>query len=87
MPYPATSRHRVIPVTRRVRLASVFRIQGMGREDGQRALLFDFDMAINQVNQAVPDHPGVVALTAAIATCCGGGQRPEPVTGGLRTLR
>jgi PKHD-type hydroxylase len=36
----------------------------MVRDDGQRALLFDFDMAISQVNQATPDHPSVVALTS-----------------------
>ena len=63
--YPATSLHRVNPETRGVRLASFYWIQSMVREDGQRALLFDLDMAINRVNEAIPDHPGVVALT-----CC-----------------
>jgi PKHD-type hydroxylase len=62
--YPATSLHRVNPVTRGARLASFFWIQSMVRDDGRRALLFDFDMAINQVNQAVPDHTAVVALTS-----------------------
>jgi PKHD-type hydroxylase len=62
--YPATSLHRVSPVTRGARLASFFWIQSMVRDDGRRALLFDFDMAINQVNQAVPDHAAVVALTS-----------------------
>jgi PKHD-type hydroxylase len=62
--YPATSLHRVNPVTRGARLASFFWIQSMVRDDGRRALLFDFDMAINQVNQAMPDHAGVVALTS-----------------------
>jgi PKHD-type hydroxylase len=62
--YPATSLHRVNPVTRGARLASFFWIQSMVRDDGRRALLFDFDMAINQVNQAVPDHASVVALTS-----------------------
>jgi len=62
--YPATSLHRVTPVTRGARLSSFFWIQSMVRDDGRRALLFDFDMAINQVNQAVPDHAGVVALTS-----------------------
>ncbi len=63
--YPATSLHRVNPVTRGVRWASFFWIQSMVREDSHRTLLFDLDMAINKVNQAVPNHPGVVALT-----CC-----------------
>jgi PKHD-type hydroxylase len=62
--YPATSLHRVTPVTRGARLGSFFWIQSMVRDDGERSLLFDFDMAINQVNQAVPDHPAVVALTS-----------------------
>jgi PKHD-type hydroxylase len=62
--YPATSLHRVNPVTRGARLASFFWIQSMVRDDGRRALLFDFDMAINQVNQAVPEHAAVVALTS-----------------------
>ena len=62
--YPATSLHRVNPVTRGARLASFFWIQSMVRDDGRRALLFDFDMAINQVNQAMPDHAAVVALTS-----------------------
>jgi PKHD-type hydroxylase len=61
--YPATSLHRVTPVTRGARYASFFWIQSMVRDDGERALLFDLDMAINRVNQAVPDHPSVVALT------------------------
>jgi PKHD-type hydroxylase len=63
--YPATSLHRVNPVTRGARLASFFWIQSMVRDDGHRTLLFDMDMAINKVNQTVPNHPGVVALT-----CC-----------------
>ena len=63
--YPATSLHRVNPVTRGTRLASFFWIQSMVREESHRTLLFDLDMAINKVNHAVPNHPGVVALT-----CC-----------------
>jgi PKHD-type hydroxylase len=62
--YPATSLHRVTPVTRGARYASFFWIQSMVRDDGERALLFDLDLAINQVNQAAPDHPSVVALTS-----------------------
>jgi PKHD-type hydroxylase len=61
--YPATSLHRVTPVTRGARYGSFFWVQSMVRDDGERALLFDLDMAINQVNQALPNHPSVVALT------------------------
>jgi PKHD-type hydroxylase len=34
-----------------------------GEDDGERTLLFDLDMAINQINQALPNHTGVVSLT------------------------
>ena len=62
--YPATSLHRVVPVTRGARLASIFWVQGMVRDDGERSLLFDLDMAISQVSEATPDSSGVVALTS-----------------------
>jgi len=62
--YPATSLHRVVPVTRGARLASIFWVQSMVRDDGERSLLFDLDMAISQVSEATPDSPGVVALTS-----------------------
>jgi PKHD-type hydroxylase len=62
--YPATSLHRVNAVSRGVRFAAFFWIQSMVRDDGHLTLLFDLDMAINRVNQAVPNHPGVVALTS-----------------------
>jgi PKHD-type hydroxylase len=61
--YPASSLHHVTPITRGTRFASFFWIQSMVRDDGQRTLLFDLDMAINQVNQTVPNHAAVVALT------------------------
>ncbi len=44
--YPASSLHRVTPVTRGVRLASFFWVQSMVRDDGARALLYDLDRAI-----------------------------------------
>jgi PKHD-type hydroxylase len=63
--YPGTSLHRVNPVTRGVRLASCFWwIQSMVRDDTQRTLLFDLDMATNQVAEAVPEHRVVIALTS-----------------------
>ncbi len=62
--YPATSLHRVNPVTRGVRLASFFWIQSMVRDDGERTLLFDFDMAINRLGGDMQDHPAVLALTS-----------------------
>ena len=61
--YPASSLHHVNPVTRGARLASFFWVQSMVRDDGSRTLLFDLDMAINKVNQALPNHGAVVELT------------------------
>jgi PKHD-type hydroxylase len=61
--YPASSLHQVNPVTRGARLASFFWVQSMVRDDGSRTLLFDLDMAINKVNQALPNHGAVVELT------------------------
>ena len=61
--YPATSLHRVQPVTRGIRLASIFWVQSMVGDDAERSLLFDLDMAISQVAEASPDSSAVVALT------------------------
>jgi PKHD-type hydroxylase len=62
--YPATSLHRVIPVTRGSRVASFFWVQSMVRDDGQRALLFELDMAINGLRGDLPsDHRGPLQLT------------------------
>lgn len=61
--YPASSLHRVTPVTRGARLASFFWIQSMVRDDGQRTLLFDLDSAIQKVNQDLPNHASSVQLT------------------------
>jgi PKHD-type hydroxylase len=63
--YPATSRHRVTPVTRGVRLASFFWVQSMVRDDAQRALLFDLDMAIVRLSRDVPGHAALVDLTGS----------------------
>lgn len=61
--YPASSLHRVTPVTRGVRLASFFWIQSLVREDAQRRLMFDMDTAIRRLNADVPQHPALVQLT------------------------
>lgn len=61
--YPGSSLHHVTPVTRGVRFASFFWVQSMVRHDSERTLLFDLDMAINKVNQALPNHGAVVELT------------------------
>jgi len=49
--YPATSLHHVTPVTRGARVSSFFWIQSMIRDDGQRTLLFDLDLAIQRLSR------------------------------------
>lgn len=61
--YPSTSLHRVQTVARGARTASFFWIQSMVRDDGQRTLLFDLDVAIQRLGHDTPDHPAVVQLT------------------------
>jgi PKHD-type hydroxylase len=61
--YPSSSLHRVNPVTRGTRIASFFWIQSMVREDSQRGLLFDLDMAIIRMTQEAGGE-GVLPLTA-----------------------
>src|SRR5580704_7204673 len=61
--YPASSLHFVRPVTRGARVASFFWIQSMVRDDGERGLLFDLDLAIQRLNRDNADHPSAVQLT------------------------
>jgi PKHD-type hydroxylase len=61
--YPSTSLHHVRPVTGGARISSFFWIQSMIRDDGQRTLLFDLDMAIQRIAAEAPDHPTAVQLT------------------------
>jgi PKHD-type hydroxylase len=62
--YPASSVHRVEPVTRGERLASFFWVQSMVRDAGARALLFDLDRAVQRVAGALgQDHRAAIELT------------------------
>ena len=63
--YPATSLHRVTPVTRGTRVASFFWIESMVRDDAQRTLLFDVDMAIVRLAQQGAEEKSLVTLTGA----------------------
>jgi PKHD-type hydroxylase len=62
--YPASSVHRVTPVSRGSRWAAFFWVQSMVRDDAQRRLLHDLDQAVQgfsvQVGQGEPE---VVRLT------------------------
>ena len=62
--YPSTSLHHVTPVTRGARVACFFWVQSLVREDAQRALLFDLDMAIIRLTREQPGgDPALVSLT------------------------
>ncbi|HZV61996.1 MAG TPA: PKHD-type hydroxylase, partial [Methylophilaceae bacterium] len=47
--YPSSSLHHVTPVTRGSRVSSFFWLQSMVREDSQRTLLYQMDVAIQRL--------------------------------------
>lgn len=62
--YPASSLHQVTPVTRGTRTSSFFWIQSMIRDDARRALLFQMDIAIQQLSLKVgAGAPELISLT------------------------
>jgi PKHD-type hydroxylase len=61
--YPATSLHRVTPVTRGERIASFFWIQSMVRSDADRTLLYDLDSAIQHLAKENSGNATGVKLT------------------------
>jgi PKHD-type hydroxylase len=61
--YPASSLHHVAPVTRGTRLCSFFWIQSLVRDDGDRSLLFEMDVAIQRLTAQQTGNPAVVQLT------------------------
>jgi len=61
--YPASSLHRVKPITRGVRMASFFWIQSMIRGDAERTMLFDLDTVIQNLGRDIPENPAGVQLT------------------------
>jgi PKHD-type hydroxylase len=62
--YAATSLHRVAPVTRGARNAAFFWVQSMVKDESERALLFELDRSIVELNRSLPDNPALVRLTA-----------------------
>ena len=63
--YPASSLHRVEPVTRGSRWSSFFWIQSMVKDDGERATLFQLDQSISRARAELGDkHEAVLGLTA-----------------------
>lgn len=64
--YPASTLHRVTPVTRGVRLACFFWVQSLVADAARRTILFDIDLAIQSLRPRVGDQdPALVALTGA----------------------
>ncbi|MGH6782498.1 MAG: Fe2+-dependent dioxygenase [Sphingomonadaceae bacterium] len=62
--YPASSLHRVEPITRGERVASFFWIQSMVRDDGARRTLFDLDSAIQTIAaDRGQDDAAIIRLT------------------------
>lgn len=62
--YPASSLHKVEPITRGERVASFFWIQSMVRDDGARRILFDLDNAVQAVaSDKGQGDPAVIQLT------------------------
>lgn len=62
--YPASSVHRVTPVTRGARWASFFWVQSMVRSGEQREMLYDLDRSIIAVRMALGDeHAASIGLT------------------------
>lgn len=60
--YPATSQHRVEPVTKGERICAFFWTQSLIRDDGQRTLLFEMDKAIEALRLRHGDSAETVAL-------------------------
>jgi PKHD-type hydroxylase len=61
--YTSTSRHRVNPVTRGSRIASVLWIQSLVRDDFRREQLFELDRTIQQLTASGADAESLVRLT------------------------
>ncbi|ESJ19925.1 Fe(II)-dependent oxygenase [Cupriavidus sp. HPC(L)] len=58
--YPASSLHRVTPVTKGSRWASFFWAQSMVKDDGQRRMLYELDLAIIEIRKQLGDDKDAV---------------------------
>lgn len=61
--YPSSSIHEVTPVTRGARIGCFMFMQSMVRDAEKRRVLFDLDLAIQQLRQQVGEAAPVVSLT------------------------
>lgn len=62
--YPATSLHRVEPVTHGKRVAAFTWLQSMVKDDWQRSMLFNLDMTIMKLRQDLGDSEEIISLTS-----------------------
>ena len=60
--YTSTSRHRVTPVTRGQRLACIFWVQSLIRDDVRREQLFELDRSIQRLTELNSDAESLVRL-------------------------
>lgn len=63
--YPGSSLHKINPVTRGERIASFFWIESLVREDSQRQLLLDMDVAIQTLTAQDANHHALLQLSGA----------------------
>ncbi|WP_282363153.1 Fe2+-dependent dioxygenase [Pseudomonas sp. PS01297] len=61
--YPGTSVHKVNPVTCGERVAAFFWIESLVREDSQRSLLLDMDVAIQRLSAQQADDESLLQLS------------------------
>ena len=61
--YPATTLHRVTPVTRGARVAAFFWVQSLIKDGAARDILHSMDLSIQELDAALPDSEAVVRLT------------------------
>jgi PKHD-type hydroxylase len=61
--YPASSLHRVEPVTRGARVAAFFWIQSLVRDEGRRRILLQLDTALRELAEGGADAGAVKQLT------------------------
>ncbi|SEL28432.1 PKHD-type hydroxylase [Roseateles sp. YR242] len=61
--YASTSLHRVMPVTRGVRVCAFFWTQSMIRQDWQRHMMFELDQTIQRLRATLGDNAETTTLT------------------------
>jgi PKHD-type hydroxylase len=66
--YTSTARHRVNPVTRGARLACVFWVQSLIRDDERRGHLFELDRTVARLTELKADADSLLRLTGLYHT-------------------